>query len=674
VGQVGNARSQIGSELHSLKLTNTNKSTLTDFSYLALLLAYLAVLFVFSSFFYLATEDYEAATAVEMIRGNALIGRSTGWPYTPLAAYMFYLYSLGFGDSILGFRLLTGLLMLVATIPLYLTLRIISEPSMAFALTLLSYSLSTFPHPRLEYFVEGAIAACAIYFGAKFLQTERRVYIYCCAIFAFLAFASRGHPNSSALLVLLPISLASVPWVIAGRDSWNAAIDRVANKGRLWLTQIRSNLYSFIVVAILTIASFVWISRFLREILYKRLFVEYADLNDLSSTWIKSNSSFWSSLLLMILVTIYLVIRFRGKLKASMALVLRRSLSVFGSFIVVGGLIVVVALWVGYTVNDLLFFVFPTDIIADHQAVGRIGSRARGVLPVFLIVMAATLYFYLNGRLRADKAAVSLFLLLLVPATFARFFPTYNMLYLGVFPLAVFLGCVLPCLLSDNQTFYSQFKKTMIVFFIIYSLASNYLLFIRTQLADLNNDRLIKLETGPLSGIFVERDVFKLFEDVRARLDLLRGANHETYAFLSSRYVKFIPLVYGWRDSLAGQNLMIQLGKLWSYDDLIKIKGVESDNVFDWEGLIYRWREAAVVRLEESQVRLIVMSLYDETVLEEDLEPSLDPLREYLRQNFTITDVIEPTMTLYRRSSFPEGAVILTRNAEDSATPVDQTR
>jgi hypothetical protein len=132
--------------------------------------------------------------------------------------------------------------------------------------------------------------------------------------------------------------------------------------------------------------------------------------------------------------------------------------------------------------------------------------------------------------------------------------------------------------------------------------------------------------------------------------------------------------VYGWRDSLAGQNLMIQLGKLWSYDDLIKIKGVESDNVFDWAGLIYRWREAAVVRLEESQVRLIVMSLYDEAVLEEELEPSLDPLREYLRQNFSVTDIIEPTMTLYRRSNFPEGAVILRRNPRQSATTVEQIR
>ena len=653
---------------------NANSLNMKDVSVICALILYFACLLGFSSFFYLATEDYEAITAVDFITQGRLIGEPTGWPYTPLAGYLFYLHSIAFGESLLGFRLLTGFLLLSSVIPLYLTIRALADPSMALALTLLSYSLSTFPHPRLEYFVEGAIASFAIYFGVKHVQTNRKIYVYGCAVFAFVAFASRGHPNSSGLLFLLPFGLMLVPWIIVSRDSWNAAVDRVANQGRLWLTQIRSNLYSFIVVGILTIASFVWISRFLREVFYRRLFVEYADLNDLSSTWIKSNRSFWSSLLLMILVTIYLVIRFRGRLKASVAVVLRRSLSVFRSFTVVGGLVVVVALWVGYTVNDLLFFVFPTDIIADHQAVGRIGSRARGVLPVFLIVMAATLYFYLNGRLRAEKAAVSLFLLLLLPATFARFFPTYNMLYLGVFPVAVFLACVLPCVLAQNQIFCRRLKATIIVFFIIYSLASNYLLFIRTQVADLNDGRLIRLESGPLAGIFVERDVFKLFEDVRARLNLHAAAKHETYAFLSSRYVKFIPLVYGWRDPLAGQNLMIQLGKIWSYDDLIKIKGVESDNIFDWEGLIYRWREAAVVRLKESQVRLIVLSLFDETVLEEVLQPSADPLREYLRLNFSISDAIEPTMTAYRRSSFPEGAVILIRNTQKPDTPTDRAQ
>jgi hypothetical protein len=71
---------------------------------------------------------------------------------------------------------------------------------------------------------------------------------------------------------------------------------------------------------------------------------------------------------------------------------------------------------------------------------------------------------------------------------------------------------------------------------------------------------------------------------------------------------------------------------------------------------------------------VIVMSLYDEEILDQELEPSSDPLREYLRQNFIVSDVIEPTMTLYRRSSFPEGAVILRQNARESATPADRTR
>jgi hypothetical protein len=203
---------------------------------------------------------------------------------------------------------------------------------------------------------------------------------------------------------------------------------------------MRSNGYASICFGLLTIASVIWISQFLREVVYRRLFVEYTDLNDLSSTWTKSNSSGWSWILLLLLVSIYVAIRSKGEIKQSLVLVLRRSALAFVPFVVIGISLLLIAIWAGYSFTDLIFFIFPTDIIADHQAVGRIGARARGVLPVFLIVTAATLYCYLSDRMRADKATLSLFLLLLVPATFARFFPTYNMLYLGVFPVAVFLA------------------------------------------------------------------------------------------------------------------------------------------------------------------------------------------------------------------------------------------
>jgi hypothetical protein len=106
---------------------------------------------------------------------------------------------------------------------------------------------------------------------------------------------------------------------------------------------------------------------------------------------------------------------------------------------------------------------------------------------------------------------------------------------------------------------------------------------------------------------------------------------------------------------------MIQLGKVWSYDDVVKIEGVESADPFDWPGLIYRWRAALVDKLEESGSKVIVMSLFDMETLEQELSPSSDPFREYLRRNFRISDVIEPMMDLYRRSSLPEGAIIFVK-------------
>jgi hypothetical protein len=635
----------------------------SDGIYIAILIIYLGVLTYFSGFFYLATEDYEAVSAVDFIAQERLIGKSTGWPYTPLAGYLYYWYSLGFGASVLGFRLLTGFLVVASAIPIYLTLRAISGPATAFALTLLSYSLSTFPHPRLEYFIEGAFAAYAIFYGMRFLQKERNVYLYLCAFFAGIAFASRGHPNSSALLVLLPTSLLLVGWIINQRESWNDGFVRLGNHLKNSYKYILANTMAVVLILLAT-ASLVWLMIFLRKVVYRRLFIEYADVTDLVRGSARLESTFWGWILLICFVGVYLAIPSGNEPRNRLIPKLRKPFSIFFPFVLCGFLMMVIAASVGYSWEDLLFFIFPVDIIADHRAVGRIGGRAAGILPAFLAVSATTLYFYLIGSLAKQRAKISLFLLFLTPATFARFFPTYNMLYLGVFPIAVFLGSILPLTMQSIGVSARRLTKAVSIFFVLYSVASNYLLLVKTQLDDLNAGRLVRLNQEPVNGIFVEQDVFKLFEDIRERLEL-RGLAQEPKAFLSSRYVKLTPLIYQWTDSLAGQNLTIQLGKLWSYDDLIKIEGVQSADPFDWAGLIYRWREAAVDQLKQSHTKVIVMSLYDEEIVDEELEPSSDPLREYLRQNFVVSDVIEPTMTLYRRSSFPEGAVILQRNPRE---------
>jgi hypothetical protein len=657
-----------GSEQHLLKLTTNKNRIFMDVFCLAILIFYLGVIFVFSSFFYLATEDYEAVTAVEAIRSGQLIGKSTGWPYTPLAAYLFYLYSLGFGNDVLGFRLVACLLILLATVPIYLILRTICEPFMAFALTLLCHSLSTFPHPRLEYFIEGAVASFAIYFGVKFLQTSRRIYVYCCAVFAFLAFASRGHPNSSALLLLLPSSLLIVDWII--RQNWNQNFISLRDTAKYIFADIynfitardrRARLFNTLAVVVLTTFSFIWVMIFLRKVVYRRLLIEYSDVNDLVSTSVNVNRTFWAWILVIGFAGIYIAIPPGNGRGGSRIHKLRTLSFAFLPFAVVGSLFVLLAAWVGYSWQELMFFIFPVDIIADHRAVGRIGGIAAGILPAFLGVTATTLYFYLNGWLQKEKAKIALFLLLLTPATFARFFPTYNMLYLGVFPIAVFLGCLLPSVMNYFGATGRRLTTALAIFFILYSAGSNYLLLVHTQLQDLNTGRLVKLEQGAANGIFVEQDVFELFEDIRRQIERYQLPKEGPNGFLSSRYVKLTPLIYQWPDSFAGENLMIQLGKIWSYDDVIKIDGVESSDVFNWPGLVYRWRQAAVERLEQSNTNVIVMSLYDEKVLEEELMPS-DPFKEYLRQNFRITDVIEPTMRFYRRSIFPEGAVILRRN------------
>ncbi|MPZ78651.1 MAG: hypothetical protein GEU77_19290 [Deltaproteobacteria bacterium] len=658
-----------------------NAVNIKDALSIGVLVVYFGCLLAFSSFFYLATEDYEAVAAVDFIAQGRLIGKSTGWPYTPLAGYFFYLYSLAFDNSLLGFRLATVVLLVVSIFPIYFILRTLCDSLTAFALTLLSFSLSTFPHPRLEYFIEGAFAAFAIFFAVRFLQTNRWVYIYDCALFGFLAYGSRGHPISSVLLVLLPAALIVVPRIVDG-GSWGEALRQgtmrwVTNFTELSAKRPATEFLNCLLFWALISASTGFVLAFLRNAVYKRSLTEYVAINHLTnSSEVPKQLLKW--LLLLVAACAYL---FTSRLSVGRTVLKKVAwslsaiascikfsaiascirLSTIGPFILVGIMFVALGIWAGYSIDELIFFIFPTDIIIDHSAVGRIGGGPVGLVPMFFVLVATTLYMYLNNLLPRQKTTVSLFLLLLLPATFARFFPGYNMLYLGVFAVAVFVGCILPAAM-ENWTAaenIATLKKTVAIFFVIYAVASNYFLLVQTQWDDLANNRLVEIEGGALDGILVERDVMRLFEDVQQALDS-NAEDDKQQAFFSHRYLKFVPLLNNGNDVVAGQNLMIHLGKLWSYDGLVKVEGVMSENKLDWPNLVYSWREAAVEKLENAGVAEIIMSLYDEKVLDEEL-PSSDPFRKYLNDHFVLSHVFEPAMIIHRRSTVPEGAVIFSR-------------
>jgi hypothetical protein len=399
---------------------------------------------------------------------------------------------------------------------------------------------------------------------------------------------------------------------------------------------------------------------FLRNAIYKRALIEYVDVNDLAPDFSDLSKQSLKWMLLLVALCAYLMI---FRLPAGKTLLQAWKSSVIVPFTSVGIMFVAVGIWAGYSIHELMFFIVPTDIIIDHNAVGRIGGGPVGLVPMCFVLVATTFYMYLSNMLPRHKTAVSFLILFLLPAAFVRFFPGYNMLYLGVFAVAVFVCCILPAAMENWTTAktIAALKDTVAMFFVIYALASNYFLLVQTQWDDFANNRLIEIEGGSLDGIFVERDVMSFFEDVRQALESHAAGNGQQ-AFLSHRYLKFVPLLNNGNDVLAGQNLMVHLGKMWSYDDLVKLEGVMSENKLDWPNLIYSWRSAAVEKLENAKVVAIVMSLYDEKILDEEL-PSSDPLRKYLNDHFVLSRVFEPAMKIHRRSSVSEGAVIFFRKA-----------
>jgi hypothetical protein len=635
----------------------------SDSFYLTILLIYLGSMLVFSSLFYLSTEDYEAVTAVLNIRQGLTVGKSTGWPYGPLAPYLFYACAVFFDESILVFRLLTAGLLLGSIFPLYFTLRYLSTPFVAFAVTLFSFSLTTFPDPRLEYYVEAAFLSFAIYFAVRFIQQIKSRDLYLCAVFLLIAFGSRGYPNVAILLGLIPMGLIAVIAVFKERtssidESHGVFLSLMTKKGTAILLY---GLCAGVLMAFLKNAVF-----------YPFLFHYGSIVGPASFRLIKEYRTALGIFLITIPILIYFALRWieTGSAtipsgcpqaqKSPLKIETVRFQKILLPFVACG-LTGVILLWsAGYTVDDFISFLFPLDALRDH--VRQIRSGRSYVIPLFFSYGAGIWYLHLTDRISLMNAKVGGFLVLLLPATFVRFFPGYNMLYLGGFALAVFIVIVVPQITGffGKHGATIRLQRALAIFLILYSVGSNLFLVVRVQLTDLWRGHLIKINHGVMAGIYVEKDVADYFREIQGRL--AGSVTGQTQmAFLSHRYLKFVPLQYGWNDVVAGHNLMIHLGRLWSYDDVVDSESVKTWNKFEPNASVYDWRQAAVDRLSKANTSVIVMSLYDMSAVRKDLLPSADPFREYLRRNFVRSHVIEPAMKIHRRSRFAEGAIIFKR-------------
>jgi hypothetical protein len=326
------------------------------------------------------------------------------------------------------------------------------------------------------------------------------------------------------------------------------------------------------------------------------------------------------------------------------------------------GLVFLIIGFVAYATNDLFFFLFPLDIFLDHTR--QLSSGRSYVVPLFISLVALMIFLRGFEETSLHKTRIALFLILLLPSTFVRFFPTYNMLYLVSFTVAVFVCVILPRFMQDylkNRGFIAlRIQWTLAICLLLFATGSNLTLLVATQLSDLSSGRVLQMNRGPVKGIFVEKDVVDFFHAIHTSIEGI-ARQDEKFAFLSNRYLNYVPLIYGYEDVFAGQNLVTGLGRLWSFDDVLKRNGALSKSRFDPNGMIYNWRNTGLEKIERSKARVIVMSFYGPEALSRKLESSSDPFKEYLRQHFIVGKVIEPAMKIHRRSHFSEGAVIFIR-------------
>ena len=623
----------------------------SDAANLLVLATYLAGMLLHTSLFYLYSEDYELVIATEHVQRGLLVGKSTGWPYGPLSPYLAGGYAWLFGNNILALRIFTAALELSAVFPIYWTLRRLCDPFLASAISLFSFSVFTFPFPRLEYYMEGSLAAFAIFFAVRFLDRERIGNLYGSALFAVAAFAAKGHPNGSLLLVLIPAGLFAVRCVV-GRNTFLRRGTEALSPGQR-LTQERP--WAFFGLALLCVFSLVG---FLRKTVYKASFPtsEFRSVGGL--------------LLLGLIGVIYVLVHRTRRRAAEPDEGLTqgaigeepriKASRILAPFVVCASLMPLVLFLAGYSWDDLLFFLFPLDVLLDH--VGQVRSGRSWASPLFISFLLMLLYMFRRGLVTSKDGRVSLFLVLLLPATFTRFFPNYNMLYLAGFVVAIFVAIVVPCVVERLLTMAvaQRLKTTLGIFLVIYAVGSQLLLAVIPQWQDLLAGKLTFVRRWPAGGIFIEKDLEHYFMEVDAVLRQLK-AEQKNLAFLSSRYLKYVPLIYGYNDALSGQNVLLGLARMRSYEEVAKTSGVESGRRLDRENMVYAWRQGAIKKMEEAQVDYVVISFYDFKTLAEGLGPPTDSMKLYLSLGFEFVAAIKPYMKLHERSNLPEGAVVLRR-------------
>lgn len=557
---------------------------------------------------------------------------------------------------------MTASLILASIFPIYRVLRSLCTPFLSFALTWFSFSLTTFPHPRLEYYVEAAFLSFAIYFAVKVIRESKRRDVYLCAMFLFAAFASRGFPNVAILVGIMPLALVFVLRLI--RPEHIPFRRRSASPDwQRWRWWVGLLLFAYCTGFLIA---------FLKKAVHNTLFYAYASLIGPES--FASMKEFRSLVWLVcpvLLLMVYEALSWKKFCPSPSESKdvdeypqANRDLSVYQLVLpfAVCGLVFLIIGLVAYPANDLFFFLFPLDIFLDHTR--QLGRGRSYVIPLFISFVVLMIFLRAFEETSLHKTRIALFLILLLPSTFARFFPTYNLLYLVSFTVAVFVGVILPRYMQDylkNRGFIAlRIQWTLALCFLLFATGSNVTLLVATQLSDLASGRVLRMNRGPVKGIFVEKDVVDFFHAIHSGIEGIAGQD-EKFAFLSNRYLNYVPLIYGYEDIFAGQNLVTGLGKLWSFDDVLKRTGALSKSRFDSNGTIYNWRKAGLEKIERSKARVVVMSFYGSEALTRKLEPSSDPFKEYLRQYFIVGKVIDPAMKIHRRSHFSEGAVIFIR-------------
>jgi len=606
-------------------------------------LAYYSFLLVFSAHFYLVDEEIELIHHILKLRETGILRLEDGYPYGGLAVYYFKLITSWFGLGILQIRLAVVPIMLLGILGTYRTLNLLVSARSATAITLLAYSFVTFPWPRIEYFLEGAMVAMALYMAVVYIKRgENRYFLISVAIIT-IAFFTKGFPQVALLLIIIPLGS------VAARRLPSIFLNIFLRWQNLFPDTSPKLILGFCTV----FAGIVFVTFYL-------ILKSSGSIPDL-------NRKYFGIVFMggIICFALTVVCNYMKWFAVELDFTISNAYFTMKRIVFLITPAIIILLWFiasGHTVDYIINLLYPKDIFSDHQggASGLFGLVIFSISLFIVVLLSLILLKLLQVEiiLTTLMFRVLLFMVFIYIAMVVRFVQLYNYLFVIIMLSAIMILFIFEAMKEKIARFpsgmFDKVRTQVVIVIVVCAITLNFLSIAARPIKHLHEGRVTRAELFPIQGIFIDKAMDEYFTKLSVEL-----ASHSTMkvAIIGRSFANYYPLLNKLADFENFNNVTIGLSRTRSFGELVSWVHNPTDN-------ITKYRNSIALRLKQYRPDVIVIPFnliyepaeryYMNTSIQLPHESPNDFLVQFLIYNYQIKKYINSNLT-----PFYEGVVVL---------------